>query len=72
VTKSRGVREKRCEEATGAFIGTQASGIDNENEHDLKTPAALRLSLMGVWMRIGDSFRSPIVLVLVLVVVIEL
>jgi hypothetical protein len=37
-----------------AFIGTQASGIDNEHEHDLKTPATLRLSLMGVMAANSD------------------
>jgi hypothetical protein len=39
-----------------AFIGTQASGIDNEHEyeHDLKTPATLRLSLMGVMAADSD------------------
>jgi hypothetical protein len=44
-----------------AFIGTQASGIDNEHEHDLKTPATLRLSLMGVMAADADrvfAFRS--------------
>jgi hypothetical protein len=32
VIKGRGVREEKREEATGAFVGTQASGIDNEHE----------------------------------------
>jgi hypothetical protein len=40
VIKGRGVREEKREEATGAFVGTQASGIDNEHEHenDWETP----------------------------------
>jgi hypothetical protein len=50
LTVMGGRREgKRREEATDAFAGTRASGIDNKNEHehDLKTPP--QLSLVIEW-----------------------